>query len=102
MRIVLRLRSASAIPKAAPVAHPIDPHNICMCTCTSSGSVIGGSPKLELPLSRTTLSPGWINAAYREYSASIVIFVDDFPFNGRAASRDHLNRGAYAFTFTIP
>src|SRR5947208_8712178 len=57
MRIVFRLGSASAIPKVAPVAHPIEPQSIWMCTCTSSGSVIGGTPKLELPLSSTTLSP---------------------------------------------
>src|SRR5437868_1506981 len=31
--------------------------------CTSSGSVSGGTPKLELPLSKTTLSPDRINAA---------------------------------------
>src|SRR2546430_15091827 len=54
MRIVFRLRSASAIPKLAPVAQPMEPHSIWMWTCTSSGSVSGGTPKLELPLSKTT------------------------------------------------
>jgi indolepyruvate decarboxylase len=58
-----RLGSARATPRAAGVAQPIDPHSTCASSLTPSGNTVGVTPRLELPVSRTTVSPARRNAA---------------------------------------
>ena len=50
---VRRDGSASAMPSVAPVAHPIEPQRVWLCTSAPSGRGSGTIPELELPLSRT-------------------------------------------------
>src|SRR6266849_318050 len=70
------------MPNAAGVGQPIDHHRTCTSTLTPSGSIVGVRPRLVLPVSRTTVSPARRNAAYRGYSAAIVILSDGLPVSG--------------------
>jgi hypothetical protein len=50
---VRRDGSASAIPSVAPVAHPIEPQRVWLCTSAPSGSGSGTIPEVVLPVSMT-------------------------------------------------